>query len=421
MRRILILTLLLVVTSVIALQLRGSSGYILLQLGEWSIETSLSFALLTMLLLFSLLLLLIRLLSGFIHAPRNLRLWRRAQRTRRARRELTTGMISLAEGNWKKAEKLLGRSATYSESPLMHYLGAANAAQHQFADERRDHYFRLAREEVPGADFVIQLTQAEQQLAHQQVDEALTTLEQLGKQKPNHPKLLYLQAQALARQQQWGKLLKLVPLLRKQKAIGEEELSQLEKQGQLQLLTHSEEGEDGSTLEQQWRLFSRKDRHHPDLIHRYASLLDQQGKATLGEELLRKEIQRQWSDKLVALYGRLSTESVDDQLHTAEKWLKQHPESAALHLALGRLYLRKEVWGQAEHHLEESLQIDPSSEGYRQMAKLKRDSGDTGAALDYIENEAALLRNSLQEASAQPPRQPQTSQNRDDPQLAQLH
>lgn len=420
MRRILVLTLLLVVTSVVALQLQGHGGYILLQLGEWSIETSLSFALLTMFALFSLLLLLIRLLSGFIHAPRNLRLWRRAQRTRRARKELTMGMITLAEGNWKKAEKLLARSAMDSESPLMHYLGAANAAQQLFADERRDHYFRLARQEVPKADFVIRLTQAEQQLAHQQSDEALDTLEQLRREKPSHPRLLYLLAQALTSQQQWDKLLKLVPILRKQKAIGEEELSRLEKQSQLQLLTHGGE-EDKESLEQQWRDFSRKDRHHPELIHRYASLLNQQGKSALSEELLRKEIRREWSDELVALYGTLATDSVDDQLHTAEKWLRQHPESAALHLALGRLYLRKEVWGQAEQHLDKSLQIEPNSEGYREMAELKRARGDTVAALEYIEREATLLRAERAISSGPPRQQPQMSQNRDDPRLAQLH
>lgn len=411
MRRILILTLLLVTTSIVALQLRGRSGHIMLQLGEWTIETSVSFAIIATLVTFSLLLLLLRILLRFIHAPRDIGIWRNQRKIRRAQADLNRGMITLAEGNWKKAEKLLGQSAANSDNPLMHYLGAANAAQHQLSDERRDHYLKLAQQAAPDADFVIRLTQAEQQFAHKQYDDAIDTLTQLRKQNPNHPKLLRLLAQTLTAQKQWSQLLGLAPVLRKRKSMGGDELARLEQHGQVHLLTEvAKSGKDGA-LQQQWKQFSRSDRHNQKLIHHYATLLNREGDGAASEQLLSKEIKQQWSEELVTLYGTIQSDSLDQQIQNAEKWLRYHSDSAALHLTLGRLYLKKEIWGQAEHHLEKSIEIAPSHDAYQEMGVLKKMNGDPAGALEYYEKSSTLL----------PSQPPQMSQSRDDLLLTQDH
>ncbi|MBC8519773.1 MAG: hypothetical protein H8D24_05150 [Gammaproteobacteria bacterium] len=411
MRRILILTLLLVTTSIVALQLRGHSGHIMLEIGEWTIETSVSFAITATFVTFSLLLLLVRILLRFIHAPRDIGIWRNRQKTRRAQADLNRGMITLAEGNWKKAEKLLGQSAANSDNPLMHYLGAANAAQHQHSDERRDHYLKLAHQAAPNADFVIRLTQAEQQVAHQQYDDALDTLTHLRKQKPNHPKLLRLLAQTLTAQKQWSQLLGLTPVLRKRKSMGSDELAQLEHHGQIQLLTESAKSGNDDALQQQWKQFSRGDHKNPKLIYHYANLLNRQGDGSLSEKLLYKEIKRQWSDDLVSLYGVIQSDSTDQQIQNAEKWLKHHADSAALHLVLGRLYLKNEIWGQAEQHLKKSIEISPSHDAYQEMGIIRKTNGDPAGALEYYEKSSTFL----------PPQPLQTSQSRDDLLLTQEH
>ncbi|MBT6878323.1 MAG: heme biosynthesis protein HemY, partial [Gammaproteobacteria bacterium] len=69
MRRILVLTSILLIASVAALELKGQSGYLLLRLNGWSIETSPSFALIALLVGFWGLQFLIHLLLRFIHSP----------------------------------------------------------------------------------------------------------------------------------------------------------------------------------------------------------------------------------------------------------------------------------------------------------------------------------------------------------------
>jgi len=75
MRRILVLTSILLIASVAALELRGQSGYILLRIAGWSVETSPSFALIALLALFWVLQFTLHLLLRFIHSPRDLKQW----------------------------------------------------------------------------------------------------------------------------------------------------------------------------------------------------------------------------------------------------------------------------------------------------------------------------------------------------------
>ncbi len=393
MKRMLVLTSLLIAVTVAALEMRGQSGYVLLRIAGWSIETSPSFAVITMLILFWLLHLAISLLLRFIHTPRDLKQWNQRQQVKRSQKQLTQGLITLAEGEWEKAEKLLSKSAKHSEAPLMHYLGAANAAQHLDADERRDEYLQLAHQETPRADFVIRLTQAEQQIAHQQYSEALKLLNRLKDERPNQRKLLQLLAQCLGAMEKWEALLQLLPKLRKQHAFSEEEISRIELQAETRLLSAQSERGGHGALVKQWNKFPKKRRHSPELFYHYITLLLQLNHKGECETLLRKEINHQWSEQLVTLYGSFAGDhTLEQQLETAQEWLISNEESAALHLTLGRLFIRNKVWGAAQHHLERSIEIEPSSAAYQELAWLMKHNQDLAAALHYFEQEVALLR-----------------------------
>lgn len=392
MRKALVLTIILLIVSVVALEMRGQSGYILLRFAGWSIETSPSLALIVTLASLWVLQFLVYLLLRFVHSPRDLKKWNQHQQVKRSQKQLNQGLVTLAEGEWKKAEKLLIKSAAHSENPLMHYLGAASAAQQLDADERRDHYLQQAHQEAPRADFVIRLTQAEQMVAHQQFSEALELLNRLKDERPNQHKMLKLLVQALTALNRWGTLLELLPRLRKQQVFSADELLQLELQAETRLLTERcEHGGHGAVVKQ-WNRLSKKQRHNPILFYHYVTLLLEVGSQEECETLLQKEINHQWSEQLVTLYGTFSSGQLEQQIHSAERWLEQHEASAALHLTMGRLFMRNEVWGAAQHHLERSIELEPSSAAYQELATLMKQNQDLAAALHYFEQEVALLR-----------------------------
>jgi HemY protein len=65
------------------------------------------------------------LIRKIIVAPRRLGEVAGRYRSARSGQKLTKGMIAVAEGNFARGEKMLGRAASTSDSPLFNYLQAA--------------------------------------------------------------------------------------------------------------------------------------------------------------------------------------------------------------------------------------------------------------------------------------------------------
>ena len=71
------------------------------------------------------LVLLVWLVRKIIIAPRRLGEAAGRYRSARAGQKLTRGLIAVAEGDLARGERLLGRAASTSDSPLFNYLQAA--------------------------------------------------------------------------------------------------------------------------------------------------------------------------------------------------------------------------------------------------------------------------------------------------------
>jgi HemY protein len=129
------------------------------------------------------------LIRKLIVAPRRLGEAAGRYRSARSGQKLTKGMIAVAEGNFSRGEKMLGRAAlgraaSTSDSPLFNYLQAARAAHLQGRDDRRDEWLRLAYEEIPEAANAILLTQAEFQIDRGENEQALASSSRIGLRLP---------------------------------------------------------------------------------------------------------------------------------------------------------------------------------------------------------------------------------------------
>lgn len=364
-------TLALVLASVaLTLVVNKDNGYVLIGYGVWTVEGSLAFFVLLNLLLFLLLYMAVRGVKGLWEMPSNVRAWNRHRLTRRAQGFLTKGLVQLAEGNWPEAEKSLLKYAESSESPLLNYLAAARAAQAQGANERRDHYLHLAHESMPSADVAVGLTQAELQLAHQQMEQALATLMHLRTITPKHRYVLRLLKSLYERLNDWQQLSGLLPELRKLKVLSADELSALDLHVQRHLLQQVGADADPGRLAAFWEGLAKNLRTNPLLMGDFAALQIQRGKGADVEALIRDTLNQQWSDELITLYGTLDGDEPTRMLTAAEKWLSQRPKDAVLLLTLGRLARRGKLWGKARSYFEASIGEGASPAAYRELGTL---------------------------------------------------
>lgn len=345
-------------------------GYVVFSFADHSIETSFIFMLGMLVIAFFLFYYFLRMLSAFFQLPHYLGFRYNSRQSEKARNALVRGLIEMSEGRFAQAEKILLKQAIHSDTGLLNYLMAARSAQQLGAYDRRDQYLRLAHESTPSADIAIGITQAELQLAHQQYEQALATLNHLVTVAPKHGYVKKLQARVYQNLGDWNNLANLLGQIRKQKLISAEKLSDIETETYAGQLDSQIKLQDFDALYNTWQHIPRHQKDNYQLVSKYASYLIKLAKDDEAESLLRSYLSQHWRESLVLMYSRLNTSNLTNQLETAETWLHGHSRSAALLLVLGKLCIRAKLWGKGRGYLESSLGIKPMSETYFLLAQL---------------------------------------------------
>lgn len=374
--------LILILAVVIGLWAYQDSGYVLLARGYKSVEMSLALFIVLELIGLVLTYFALRILINSWNMPAAYRAWRGRQRRQRARRDMDRGLIELAQGNWAQAERYLLRHARDSDIPLLNYLSAARAAQKLNAPQRRDDYLALAHQSMQGAGFAVQLTQAELQLVHGQLEQSLATLLQLHSASPKHPHVLYLLARIYQLLRSWGDLRDLLPDLRKQNVLSEANLLQLEKLVHRELLTLATQQGKVNVLRNSWQKVPKHLRHDLDMVRHYVRCLLNLKANDDAEQLLREAMKKQWDVDLVYIYGLIDASDKDRQLATAESWLKGHENNPVLLLTLGRLCKHNKLWGKARSYLNASIGIKPHSDTYKELGQLLEQLNEHSEAVE---------------------------------------
>lgn len=328
-----------------------------------------------LLLLGNMVLWLLRKRKTIVPAIRNSR---EARRVKGARESLTRGLIEMNEGRWADAEKSLTSHATNSDIPLLHYLGAARAAQLQGQTEKRDKYLRRAHESSPQAKIAVSLTQAELQMSHNQLDQALATLNHLQEEHANHPYVLKLLVRVYEELQDWDGLYSILPMVERKKLTDAEEFERLSCKthlGRLQQLSTSEKITDW------WNSLNRKLRDDLVLQAAYAKHLHQAGDTGQVAGFIRQTLKKRWNEALVLQFGELELSDAEKQLGDVESWFKPHGQQAALQLVAGRLAARAEFWGKARKYLEDSLAQAPRPTTWKAYAGLLEHVGEPDEAM----------------------------------------
>lgn len=358
-------------------------GHMLITYAGYTLETSLAVAAAAAILAFVSLYLVLRLVIHMLHTPERIRQWRRQTGIRRAEQDLIQGVMLMAEGKWGQAEQCLVEHVSRAESPLLHYLSAARAAQLQNAYERRDLYLSKATRSMPRAGTAVALTRAEFQFDHGQWEQALATLSALREQIPRHPRVLKLLALTYQQLGDWPRLLELVDQLKRQHVLEPGHQQRLELAVQRHQL---EQVSDAEELHQLWSSLPAKTRADASLIRVFIERLMAVGAHVSAEKLIRRILAKDWDEELCEYYGRLEGGDVAARLKQTEKWLESRPDDPGLLLAAGRIAIQAQLWGVARRLLEASLSSDPTPEAYLALGALHEQLGESSEALDCYRN-----------------------------------
>jgi len=347
-------------------------GFVLVKYGDFSVETSLAFGIIAVAIAALLIQFIFRVLMSIWNLPGAVKHQSKSRRYDKSRRLLNQGLIDLAEGRFDQAESNLVKLVEYSESPLVHYLAAARAAQLQGKHDERDSYLKAAHEARPEAEMAIGVTQAELQLAHQQLEQSLATLTHLRGIAPRHNHVLRLLARVYFELEDWQSLVELLPDIRKKKLLKESILKNMEGKSYRGFLAAAKGNQ--QALEKAWAKIPKASQTDAELILYYIKLSNRaSSNSSSVEQLIIKSLDQKWDNRLVEAYGLFKAIDPNQQLRRTEKWLGDYAKNEYLLLALGRICIRARLWGKAQSYLEASIGVNAMATSCLVLAKLLGD------------------------------------------------
>ncbi|PPD50233.1 MAG: heme biosynthesis protein HemY [Methylobacter sp.] len=355
-------------------------GYVLMGIGHWSLETTLSVFAVTQIMGFFVLYFVFRSLGYLIRLPGRLKHRSRAVKFNRSQEALITGLVDSAEGNWEKAENILIKHASHSGAPLLHYLTAAKAAQSRGAFDKRDEYLKKANDQAPDSSIAIGLTQAELHLSGNEFDQALETLTKLHSIEPGHASVLKLLHQTYQTMGDWESMRKLLPSLHTHKVLMETEIKLLETEAFSKLLKQSAETGDVGAIQKRWAEVPNYIRKIPGISAIYFAAMIKAGAGADIEDELALALSIDWDNTLLVLFGSVPSNDVSKQLAMAERWLSLHENDPVLLTILGKLSAKSAGNEKAREYLAQSIAVEPTVLAYQLLGDLLFAEGDQAEA-----------------------------------------
>ena len=393
MKRLPILLVILLVAlwagaEIIAL-LRNDNGYVLISYGQTSIEMSLFVAILLIVLGSALFYGLLWLAVKIFSSRGTLSSWLESRNNKRTRLQTTQGLIDFTEGNWTQAKKHLIQAAPKSDTPLINYLMAARASSKLGDFTGAEQYLRQA-DQIRGATVAVGVTQARLQLENGRFEQCLATLMRLKDKAPRNKVVMSMLKTVYIELKDWKKLENLLPELRKNKVFETPELENLEQlvfrsllSTIIQKATRSTE-KPADELTALWRRAPAHVTKNVKLVGLYADALIACELDYEAESIIRTTLSKQWSDSLIHKYGCARGRDLPKQLSSAEKWLQERPNNAALLLALGRICLSNQNWLKAREYFENSLRLSRTAEVLNELGRLLAQMDEHKKSAEYF-------------------------------------
>ncbi len=272
--------------------------------------------------------------------------------------------------------------AKHKHHSLISLLFAAKAASRRGDIRRRDDYLKDAFNHAPEEQLAILLTQAELQLEHHQLEHALATLTQLHHKYPQHLWVAGQLANLYFRLQEWQSLAALMPLLKKHRCLDHDALVKMEVSSYSDLYRRADSFK---KLQKYWHITSKEAQKNPEALGAYCNQLIALDHVREASILLRKQLNKQWDDKLLGLYKVIGKASPSATLKTLLLWQNNHPNSAPLKAQIGLCYLDQGLLGKAKELLQQSVRLDCShNQAWQALASMARQDNDFRQALHYL-------------------------------------
>ena len=384
MIRFIIAIITLVAGLILGTELAGKKGYVLVALEEYTYETTVTTAIVGVLLLFFIMQLIEWFLIRILRLNASTRRWLAGIGRRKSESVVAKGFIALASGDYKRASSLLSKGASRSVAPEISLLAAAVAAQWLKDPKQKNRFLRLA--EVGGAHQVpVLVTKAKLCIADHDYQQAADILDELTELKVSNPAVLELKQVVYLAMREWKALLSLLPELKKAGVVdekGKQNLLITAYQGRFTDLLAQQGGQAGETLAALWNGLPRKDKKMEGVRLAICDALIKGGDSQAAYQILGDLISKEPNTPYLQLLPLLELNDYYPVLEQLDRLSKKY-QTPELHSVYGRLLLKAQKWQQAIDALSLALSIRETTEDHLALAQANEHLGHYKKAIEH--------------------------------------
>ena len=354
MFRVLFLMIALLAGLVAGPYLSGQQGYVRIETAnniiEMSITTLVIFFVIALAIIYGLEWIIIR----FLRLSRGSYNWFSHRKRVRAQKQTLEGLVKMNEGDYAKAEKLIGKNAKHSAEPVLNLIKAAEAAQ-QRGDEFSANRYLIEATELAGSDnLLVEIARTRILLQQNKLPAARSSVDSLLEMSNRNKEILKLAVDIYLRSKAYQALDEILDSVENGGLFSTEEFQELRTQTENGLLDEkmNEEGVDG--LLAWWDNLPRRRRNNIDLkvglIQRLIDCNDHESAAEFTLEILKKIGDNTPIGKaLCTQITRLQPEDNSKLIKLVAKRAKHagDVEKCCINRALGYLYVRNNEFSQA--------------------------------------------------------------------------
>lgn len=373
MLRTLFLMILVLTALILGPYIAGNQGYVRIETTTKVVEMSIVMLVIFFAVALAVVYLIEWIVTRFLRLSRGSYQWFGNRKRRIAQQKTLEGLMKLTEGDYSKAEKLIGKNAKHAEEPVLNFIKAAEAAQ-QRGDELGANQYLLEAVKIAGSNNVaVEIARTRLLLQQEKLPAARSAVDSLLELAPNNIEALRLAIEIYQRSKAYKALDDILNAVGQRSFLSAEEFNQLEKSVEDGLLDEvmNEEGQEGllGWWENQPSRRKRSIYVRTGLVKRLIQSDDHLSAEQIALETLKKYEDEQLLDFLVALQD-LQVEPDSKLLKVLEKRgvKADNHYSDDYARAIGYMLTRSGLFERAKHYFVQLLEHNECVANDRIMA-----------------------------------------------------
>ncbi|TPH15678.1 heme biosynthesis HemY N-terminal domain-containing protein [Litorilituus lipolyticus] len=332
----------------------GEKGYILIAIGETTIESTVLSAIIMLIIAFIVCFVAFKVIKGgfkFSFAAWNTVVF---ASQRRGIANFNKALAAYMLEDYSQAEQLFAKSAIPSKRKQSAYLMAASASAKLALDDNTNHYLALLEQETSKEkelnleSVIIKVKLLMNQDNEASYAKAREIIDEHHKQIGHDARLLSLEIDLCLIEHRYQTAIDYLPAARKEKALSEQTIIAWENSAFYGTFNQIIQQKDKDSLHGYWQSIARKLKHRENILLAYCTVLAEQDITEPLNKLLVPLIKKSPSEQFLKSIRSLPIKQADELISIVQKHLHNNMQSAKWLSCLGHLAVNAAQWSMAE-------------------------------------------------------------------------